>query len=328
MSKLLAFGEVLVDWIPLEIQRQGKIDIPIYGQYPGGAPANVAVAVAGLGHKALMLGQVGDDAAGHYLRNCLQRQAVNCDYLLSSKHYATPMAFVSLDAQGERSFSFQRSDTADLKLRLDDFPEHILEGGGLLHICSNTLTENDIANTTFELIHAANKAGMLVSFDINIRLPLWQNTELLFQRVMQAAAESHMLKLSQEEWDYLSELGQVDDLAALFFEHGVSLILLTNGAAEVQLLAANWQSCLATPKVAVVDTTGAGDAFTGAWLASLIEQHICHSASLADAIEQQAPLQAALRAAVVAGALAVTKRGAWSALPSAADIQAFIHSEE
>ncbi|WP_163133189.1 carbohydrate kinase [Agarivorans sp. Alg241-V36] len=328
MSQLLAFGEVLVDWIPLEFQRQGKIDIPIYGQYPGGAPANVAVAVAGLGHKALMLGQVGDDAAGHYLRDCLQRQAVNCDFLLSSQDYATPMAFVSLDAEGERSFSFQRSNTADLKLRLDDFPNQVWAGSGILHICSNTLTEDNIANTTFDLVNAANKAGMLVSFDVNIRLPLWQNTEQLFQRVMQTAAASHMLKLSQEEWDYLSKLGQVDNLAAVLFEQGVSLILLTDGAADVQLLTANWQTSLATPTVSVVDTTGAGDAFTGAWLASLIEQQICDSATLVEAIEQQAPLLTALQAAVVAGALAVTKRGAWSALPSAADIQAFIHSEE
>lgn len=328
MPRLLAFGEVLVDWIPLEFQRQGKIDIPIYGQYPGGAPANVAVAVAGLGHQALMLGQVGDDAAGHYLRDCLVRQAVNCDYLLSCKHYATPMAFVSLDAEGERSFSFQRSETADLKVRLNDFPQQVLEEEGILHVCSNTLTENDIAETTSNILSAAKQAGLLISFDVNIRLPLWASTEQLFQRVIDTAAASDMLKLSQEEWDYLSKLGQVNDLATFLFERGVSLILLTDGAKDVQLLTANWQTSLATPKVTVVDTTGAGDAFTGAWLASLMQQNICKRESLAQAIDSQTPLLDALQAAVVAGALAVTKRGAWSALPSAADIHAFIQSKE
>ncbi|GDY26909.1 carbohydrate kinase family protein [Agarivorans sp. Toyoura001] len=328
MSRLLAFGEVLVDWIPLEFQRQGKIDIPIYGQYPGGAPANVAVAVAGLGQPAYMLGQLGEDAAGVYLRDCLQQQQVNCDYLLCTSEHPTPMAFVSLDASGERSFSFHRNNSADLKLSFSDFPQQLFSGAGLFHICSNTLTEAAIADTTLQAITAAKQGGMLVSFDVNLRLALWPSTEQLIPRVMQAAALSDMLKLSLEEWNYLAKGVQVDDLASHLFALGVKLILLTDGAEPVQLFSAKETLQLATPKVDVVDTTGAGDAFTGAWLASLIEQSITDSAALEHAISLVSPLADALNHAVVAGALAVTKRGAWSALPSHQDIQQFIQHKE
>jgi len=328
VSRLLAFGEVLVDWIPLELQRQGRLEIPIYGQFPGGAPANVAVAVAELGQSAYMLGQVGADPAGDFLRDCLLRQQMNCDYLLRSEQHATPMAFVSLDADGERSFTFQRSDSADLKLKASSFPLSLFQSSGIVHVCSNTLTEAEIAMTTMSLLANARQAGMLVSFDVNLRLPLWQDTSALVKRVMALAGLSDMLKLSQQEWDYLSEQLAVNDLDARLFALGVQVILLTNGGAAVQLLLPKQRISLSPPQVEVVDTTGAGDAFSGAWLAYLLEQQIDDLPALKRALAQPKILQQALAYAVHAGALAVTKAGAWSALPNADELNAFIQAQE
>lgn len=324
----MAFGEVLVDWIPLELQRQGQLEIPIYGQFPGGAPANVAVAVAGLGQFAYMLGQVGADPAGVFLRDCLLRQQVNCDYLLSSEQHATPMAFVSLDANGERSFTFKRSDSADLKVKASSFPLSLFQSPGIVHVCSNTLTEAEIAMTTMSLLAIARQAGMLVSFDVNLRLALWQDSSALVKRVMALAGLSDMLKLSQQEWDYLTEQLAVKDLAASLFALGVQVILLTNGGETVQLILPKQRISLSPPQVEVVDTTGAGDAFTGAWLASLLEQQIDDLPALKRALARPQALQQALNYAVNAGALAVTKAGAWSALPCADELNAFIQAKE
>ena len=317
MSQLISFGEALIDWIPLGSQKQGALDIPLYGQFPGGAPANVAVAVAKLGAKAYFLGKVGEDPAGQFLRKCLKDHDVETSFLLDDSA-DTAIAFVSLDADGERSFTFHRQETADMQYRTEDFP-HELFKESLFHICSTTLTDPVLKEVTLAGLKLAQKNNCLTSFDVNLRFLLWNNLEDCRPAVLEAIAFSDLLKLSLEELDYLAD-GKAHSLfIEELLESGPKVLLLTDGPNAVKIYSR--ENCLTvqTPKVTAVDTTGAGDAFVGGWLSSLLQDEITSLEKLLNAPSHI--LEKAAAYAVQCGAFAVTKQGAWSALPQEKDIQ-------
>ncbi|MDO6524765.1 carbohydrate kinase [Motilimonas sp. 1_MG-2023] len=321
MARIITFGEILIDWIPLEFRPFGGLDIPVKGQFPGGAPANVAVAVARLGQMAQFVGAVGQDDAGEFLRQSLQKMDVNTDHLLTDPEHATPMAFVSLDEKGERSFSFARENTADLNFDPDYFAQGVFTGEGIFHICSNTLTHEGLFQTTLMGLQQAQQANFLTSFDVNLRLPLWRDPSRIKARVLDCISYCDIVKLSQDELEYLAaeEPTQafIEDLLTL----GPSLVLVTDADKPVSLYMADKTLTQVTPKVTVMDTTGAGDAFMGAWLYAMLAQNVCNPAALEQALNHDDVWQFALKTAVTGGGFAVTHQGAWSALPTLSDIQ-------
>ena len=320
MARIITFGEILIDWIPLESRTFGCLDIPIKGQFPGGAPANVAVAVARLGQMAQFVGAVGQDDAGDFLRAALNKMDVNTEHLLTDSEHATPMAFVSLDELGERSFSFARDNTADLNFDPDYFAQGVFNDEGIFHICSNTLTHEALFQTTLMGLQQAQQAGFLTSFDVNLRLPLWRDTSRIKARVLDCISYCDMIKLSQEELVFLAAEESPDAFIADLLTLGPSLVLITDADKPVTLYLADKTLTQATPTVTVVDTTGAGDAFMGAWLYSMLAQAICSPSALQAALSRDDVWQLALKTAVTGGGFAVTHQGAWSALPSLADL--------
>ena len=317
MSQLISFGEVLIDWIPLGSQKQGSLDIPLYGQFPGGAPANVAVALAKLGGKAYFLGKIGEDPPGKFLRKCLNDHDVDTSFLLNDAA-DTPMAFVSLDADGERSFAFHRHATADMQYTKEDFPTELFSES-IFHICSNTLTDPSLKETTLAGLILAQNRNCLTSFDVNLRFPLWGNIDACRPAILEAIAFTDLLKLSLEEFEYLAN-GRAH---ALYIEgllqKGPKVILLTDGPNAVKIYQTGQVLTVDTPKVTAVDTTGAGDAFVGGWLSSLLQDEITSVEKLT--ASPTAILKKAATYAVQCGAFSVTKQGAWSALPRQKDIQ-------
>ncbi len=149
MQKILCFGELLVDWIPHGFQTVGDLQIPLYAQFPGGTPAKVAVACQRLGANSAFVGQVGSDATGRYLKECLTKYHVDTQYLLQSDH-PTAMAFIHLDSTGDRSFTFKRDNTADLNYPSANFIADMFNDVGIFHICSNTLTDQAINDCTLQ----------------------------------------------------------------------------------------------------------------------------------------------------------------------------------
>lgn len=327
MASVIAFGEVLIDWIPLETRAFGELKIPLKGQFPGGAPANVAVALARLGQQAKFVGAVGDDDAGKFLRQCLQLFKVNTEHLLTDPSHPTPMAFVSLDEHGERSFSFARDDSADLHFPGHYFNQALFSGNGIFHICSNTLTDEQIFETTLTGLHQARQSGYINSFDVNLRLPLWADTSALVSRVMDCISHCDIIKLSLEEVEYLAAGKASHDFIQDLLKLGPSIILVTDGGQPVQLYSNNLQLQQATPEVKVVDTTGAGDAFMGGWLYGLLAQGIDARQALTDALSEPTKLQQAMLTAVTCGGFAVSTQGAWTALPTVADMPSALRQE-
>ncbi len=318
MSHLISFGEALIDWIPLGVQQEGPLEIPLYGQFPGGAPANVAVALARLAGEAYFLGKTGLDPAGSFLRKSLNTYKVHTDFLLDDPA-PTPMSFVSLDERGEREFSFHRSNTADMQYRTSDFPVKLFNDA-IFHICSNTLTTETLKQTTLSGLQLARKQSCLTSFDVNLRFPLWDEPLLAKPAVEEALQLSDIVKFSLEELQFLA--GDIDeaDYVQQLLNNGSRIVLLTDGAEAIKIYFSDQQLVINTPTVEVVDTTGAGDAFVGGWLFSLLNDQITNYETLDNAIDAGTPLRRAADYAVQCGAFAVTRRGAWTALPQQNDI--------
>lgn len=304
MLPVVCFGEALVDNLQTEKEKIDGLEIPSFRMYPGGAPANVSVAVAKLGGSAFFCGQVGQDTFGDFLLQALKHYGVQLEHACQSKTSPTAMAFVTLDAEGERHFEFLRHETADLlyEPHLMDWSFHKVPG--FFHICSNTLTDDAAYKTTEALVAQAKKRGWRVSFDINFRPNLWEAPEKAPERILELLRYADLVKASREEVEMLWPKAQESWFEGLF-EQGLSAILLTDGGNPVQVTMAQ-QQWNATPKaIQVVDTTGAGDAFIGGVLHSLSQSESLEESSIKTAVEH----------GLLCGAMTASRPGSYPALP-------------
>ena len=272
MAAVTCFGEALIDFLNTGHQSEGPINIPDFRQFPGGAPANVAVAIAKLGGDARFAGQVGNDTFGHFLKTSLEAYDVDTSNVALHATAKTALAFVFLDEDGERSFEFFRDNTADMLVTERDVKDRWFIGADIFHFCSNTLTAEPIANTTRVALTKAKKQGCLVSFDINLRHNLWPNGQADKSTVWNCFDLVDLIKVSKEELDYLEPEGEMAFVKAAIAK-GVSTILITDGGNPIKVIAKGIYSEITPPKTQVVDTTAAGDAFTGGFLFALAEQN-------------------------------------------------------
>ena len=184
MRKIVCFGEALIDFLA---QPDTAPAAPrAFVQYAGGAPANVAVALARLGARACFAGMIGRDMFGDFIVDSLQHAGVDTRFVVRTDQAKTALAFVALDAEGERSFSFYRPPAADLLFRAEHFQAQCFHGSVAFHVCSNSLTESGIAEATLEGMHRARAAGALVSLDLNLRPMLWPTDTNPLPRLWQA----------------------------------------------------------------------------------------------------------------------------------------------
>ncbi|MBM6550552.1 carbohydrate kinase family protein [Marinomonas ostreistagni] len=317
-TKVMAFGEALIDFLSNGVTGlEGGLES--FTKFPGGAPANVAVAVARLGGNSHFAGQVGDDAFGHFLQASLASYGVQTDTMLMTKAAKTALAFVSLDNTGERSFEFYRNPSADMLFRAEDFKaEWFKEPKGVFHTCSNTLTDANITAATMAGVELAKAAHWIVSIDVNLRINLWPEHQVDCQRIIDWMAQGDVIKASLEELEVIADepFALIDQLLS----KGVSLFVLTDGPNAVRYFtAAHGQGEVAAPRVEAVDTTAAGDAFVGGLLYQLAER-----GGDRETLQQfsQVELEAIIRFAVSCGAESVTKAGAYPSLPDMAQAKA------
>ncbi|CBV43515.1 carbohydrate kinase family protein [Halomonas elongata] len=314
MHRLIAFGEALVDMLSSRLgdTHEGP---ETFTPYAGGAPANVAVACARLGLPSQFLGMLGEDYFGDFLADELAAHGVDISGVRRTREARTALAFVSRDANGERTFDFYRPPAADLLYRLDHLPAGIFGESALLHLCSNSLTEPDIAETTLAMADMARRAGCLVSVDANLRHNLWASGEADIGLVTRLLDSADLLKLSSDELDYLRADHPEDDWLAQRLAAGTKAIVITDGPGEVRLKRLETETRVAPPRVQAVDTTAGGDAFIGGLLARLAERYHDDWHRDADLLED------ALTFACRCGAHAVARPGAYSALPKRADVE-------
>jgi len=314
--RVVCFGEALIDLLerpPAEAHSPRQ-----FLEYAGGAPANVAVGVARLGGAARFIGMLGEDVFGERLLAELSAAGVDVSCVRRTAAAKTALAFVALDAAGERTFSFYRPPSADLLFRAEYFEPRCLEDAALFHVCSNSLSEPAIAAATLTGMRAARAAGALVSMDLNLRPALWPASVDPLPRLWEALREADLVKLCASELATLarSVAGQAAALARLLGERA-QCVLVTAGAAPIRWQTREGSGSVPTFAVRAIDTTAAGDAFVAGWLVSLIA-HGVDPTSLAGFLRDQRRLAHALRYGAACGALATTRHGAFAAMPDAA----------
>lgn len=322
MNDILCFGEALIDF---HAQRPAAAHmLPTFVPHPGGAPANVSVAIARLGGRVGFAGMLGQDMFGDMLLTHLGDAGVDTSTVQRTDAANTALAFVALDTHGERSFSFYRPPAADLLFRADDFDSDTVAATTIFHAGSCSLTEAPIAAATWAGMRLARNNGALVSFDMNLRPALWANGEDPAQRLWPALELAHVVKLSGEEMHFLAtDAGDTAAAQKRLWQGGTQLLLVTDGSAPLQWFTPTASGTLPVYAVRAVDSTGAGDAFVGGLLYGLTEAGVTPAtldALMADAERRDAWL----RFATACGALAVTRTGSFAAMPDRAAVELFL----
>ena len=319
---ILCFGEALIDFHSEGGDASGfpRSFVP----YAGGAPANVAVAVARLGGAAAFAGMLGNDLFGDFLLDSLRRAGVDTTGTARTSEANTALAFVALDAHGERSFSFYRPPSADLLFRPEHFHDDTFHDVAVFHVCSNSMTDPQLAETTREGMRRARAAGALVSFDLNLRPALWPRDVNARPLLWPALHLADVVKLSAEEFAWLAVDGEEAALEQLWQGHP-RLLVVTDGASTLRWFHPDAEGELPVYSVPAVDSTAAGDAFVGGLLCKLAT--LDATPERLDHLVTELPrLHAALRFASACGALTVTRHGSFAAMPDEAEVLSFMET--
>ena len=267
--RICSFGETLIDFTPVGTSDNGNV---IFERNPGGAPANLAVAAVKQGVEASFVGEVGDDLFGHFLKHKLEQEGVITDYMVVNARYKTTLAFVDLDENGERSFCFYRNPGADAMIESQSVDLKCIDECDIFHYGSVSMSKNPSRITTFELIKVAKQKGKILSFDPNLRLPLWNSEEEAKEEILQGLQYCDILKVSEEEMLFLTGLSDLQKGAEqLRNQYSIPLILITEGSQGSHALFKDFYINAQGLQVDVEDTTGAGDAFLGSFLASVLK---------------------------------------------------------
>lgn len=311
---VVSMGELLIDFVALE---DGVTvgDASGFQKAPGGAPANVAVAVARLGMASAFIGQVGDDPFGHFLADVLQSESVNVDGLRYSADARTMLAFVSLADEGERSFMFYRHPSADMLMTPEDVDIEVIMRHDVFHFGSITLINEPSRSATLHAARTAQQAGKLISYDPNLRRALWSSDEEARAGMLMGFDWAHIVKVSEEEVEFLTG---TDDASALMRPH-TRLICVTRGRLGAEVILADGRRFEhGGYRVTSVDTTGAGDSFIAGFLVAYLEQ----------VAQDEIDYEAILAFANAVGALTTTHRGAIPALPNRSQIDSLMRRSQ
>lgn len=317
MGVVFSIGEALIDFIPNEKGIALK-EVTSFQKAPGGAPANVAAAVSKLGGKSAFIGKVGEDAFGEFLIDILTKAKVNTAYVKTTKEANTALAFVSLKSDGNRDFSFYRNPSADMLLREDEIQEEWFNEGDILHFCSVDLIEAPVKYAHIKAISSIVKKGGLVSFDPNVRLPLWDSTENCRRTILEFIPKAHVVKISDEELQFVTGIENEEAAIESLFKGNVKLIIYTKGSCGAEFFTKTIKAEVKGIKINVSDTTGAGDAFIGAVLYQLANKEI----DLDRIIKQEA--EEILQFANIVAAMTCMKKGAISAIPTIDEVKVFL----
>ncbi len=285
MKKVVAIGELLIDFVP---QQKGCAldEVTHFERVAGGAPANVAAAVARLGGDAAMISQVGEDAFGTHILKVLRSNGVDTSYVFRTGRANTGLAFVSLDATGNREFSFFRNPSADLFLNQDQITAEMFDDCAVLHFCSVDLVDWPVRAAHRKAIALAKQAGALISFDPNVRLPLWNSPAECQAAIREFLPYADVVKLSDDEVEFVIGCRDEREAAEKLFGMGCRLLLVTRGTDGSAAYTPHAHAFAETLRVPVTDTTGAGDSFIGSFLYQLTRDAVTRD-DLAGLTEKQ-----------------------------------------
>lgn len=261
MLDIVALGELLIDFTCVAADAEGY---PTMAAHPGGAPANFLAAATKFGGASAFLGKVGTDAFGRLLVNSLHNAGIETCGIVLSEDVFTTLAFVTLDASSDRTFSFARKPGADTQLRFDEVNLSLIDQARALHFGTLSLTDEPMRTTTYRAVSYAKERGKLITFDPNLRKPLWKNLDNAKEQMLWGLVHADVVKISDEEIEFLFGLNPQEGAEKIRKDYGVKLVFVTCGAEGCW-----FENCCASghtdglKDIAVIDTTGAGDIFGG-----------------------------------------------------------------
>ena len=268
MYDVAALGELLIDFTCLSTDTDGY---PTMAAHPGGAPANYLAALTKFGAKTAMIGKVGSDAFGRLLIKTLKGAGIDTRGMLVSDDVFTTLAFVTLDDSGDREFSFARKPGADTQLRFDEIDLSVIDASKVLHFGTLSMTNEPARDATYKAVEYAAGHGKLISFDPNLRKPLWDDLDEAKRQMLWGLRHADIVKISDEETEFLFSLAPEEAAKHIINSFGVRLVYVTCGAEGCFYRTKTASGFVkALSGIAVKDTTGAGDIFGGSAMYGLL----------------------------------------------------------
>ena len=314
MLDVVALGELLIDFATLSVDESGY---PTMAAHPGGAPANFLAALTKFGAKTALLGKVGTDAFGKMLTGTLQKAGIETKGLVYDDNQFTTLAFVTFDDHGDREFSFSRKPGADTCLTFEELNLSLIDEAKVFHFGSLSLTDEPARTATYRAVAYAKEQGKLITYDPNLRKPLWRDLEEAKKQLIWGLRQADVVKISDEEVEFLFGLGVEAGADYLLKNFDIKLVFVTCGADGCFFKNAKAQGkvpCL--PGIHVIDTTGAGDIFGGSAIWKVLQT----GAAPEDLDEAQ--LLDVVRFACTSAGLSTTRSGGISSIPSYEEVLA------
>ena len=306
-----ALGELLVDFTMNGMSAQQN---QLFEANPGGAPCNVLAMLQKLGRKTAFIGKVGNDSFGNMFKDTVNRLGINTDNLLMDDKVPTTLAFVHTAADGDRSFSFYRNPGADMMLRAEEVNTGLIADSKIFHFGSLSMTDQAVEEATKTAVEAAGKAGALISFDPNLRPPLWESLETAKEKIQYGLEQCDILKISDDEIEFLTGTDDIDEgIEQIREKYNIRLVCATMGKRGSKAYYQDIRiQCPTFLEVKTIETTGAGDTFMACVLDAVVRIGL-------DSFDKQS-LYEMLEFANAASSIITTRKGALKVMPEKSEI--------
>lgn len=313
MYDVIALGELLIDFAALSTDADGY---PCMAAHPGGAPANLLAAVNKFGGKTALIGKVGNDTFGRLLLGTLERGGIDTAGMKLADEFFTTLAFVTFDEHGDRSFAFSRKPGADTQLRFEDIDLGMIDKCRVFHFGTLSLTHEPAKTATVKAVEYAKSMSKLISFDPNLRKPLWASLDDAKAQIDWGLRHADIVKISDEEVEFMWGIDPQKGAGYILENYKNKLVFVTCGAEGCYFRNAQAAGFVPSLKnLSVTDTTGAGDIFFGSAIWKLLQAE-----SPLDTL-REASLKEAVMFANTSAGLSTTKQGGISSVPEYSEVE-------
>ena len=315
---VVALGELFIDFTENGLSEQGN---PLLEANPGGAPCNVLSMLQKLGDKTAFIGKVGNDGFGHLLTKAVQEQGIDTTGLVYDNDVHTTLALVLKKENGDRDFAFYRNPGADMNLKEEEVNESLIASSSIFHFGTLSLTDESVKKATQKAVKAAKENGLTITFDPNLREPLWRSLEEAHEQVAWGLQQADVVKISDNEITWFTGMDNYDEgIAFLQKEYpNLKLICLSMGGDGSKAVYRDIHVAYpAFLQEATIETTGAGDTFCACMIHTVLENGIDHL--------DEEKLKEMLKFANAAASLVTTKKGALRVMPTKEEVESFIEN--
>ena len=313
---VVALGELLIDFTENGLSDQGN---PVFEANPGGAPCNVLAMLRKLDKNCAFVGKVGNDMFGHQLKAVAEGAGIDMSALLMDPDVRTTLAFVKTDEQGDRDFSFYRNPGADMKLTEGELPLDMIRDARIFHFGTLSMTHEAVRQATKAAVQAAKEAGALISFDPNLRPPLWESLNEAKAQMLWGLSQADIVKIADNEIEFLTDTTDYEKGATILRKRFANIRLLNVTAGANGSYAFCEDKKMFVPSFLLggtIETTGAGDTFCASVLNFALERGL-------EGLTRD-DLKAMLRFANAAAYLVTTRKGAIRSMPERAQVEAIL----